>query len=68
MSGPETRFVVCQGCGGDGGWNYFTGRYRIRDGSADEAWVPCPYCREAGEEEVEVFPITLEDFAEAFGP
>lgn len=59
-------FVVCERCGGDGGWsvehthNPFTDRIGYRD-------VVCPDCDGAGEIEVEFAPLTMDEALEADG-
>jgi hypothetical protein len=64
MSGAaetEYRFIACQGCDGDGGWEEFTGTYCRHTGAADTLWRECNYCHGLGYAEIEVEPITEED-------
>jgi hypothetical protein len=56
----NTRIIVCDECGGDGGWVYpvsfdpFTGRI-------GEQRQECFACEGTGQNEIEVEPIELED-------
>lgn len=50
--------LPCPDCGGDKGWEVFTGGYNPRNGEPHTRWEPC--C-ETGEIEIETLPLDLDD-------
>jgi hypothetical protein len=50
----DVRVLVCEECGGDGGWDYQAGPHRV-------AHQTCRGCDGKGHIEVEFLPIGIED-------
>lgn len=57
----ERRLMVCEACGGDGG---FEENCRSVGGYDSVRWVRCAACRSKGEVEVELLPVTADDMEE----
>lgn len=57
----DQRIMPCPECGGDGGFECPTGTYSHIDGSLHTVWRECRACDGAGDAEVTVQPITMED-------
>ena len=56
----EDWFDTCPNCGGEGGFEYYVGRFG--DGSDDIRWQDCPTCHASGWVPVDVPPqIDLDD-------
>lgn len=50
--------LVCEACGGDGGWDYVVGR---DPNGPVWRWQECTRCLGRGDLEIDGEPITLED-------
>lgn len=59
---PRTTIVACSRCGGDRGFEVWTGYSRF-DGSPTGYWEICSGCDGTGSEEIELEPITIEDLS-----
>lgn len=60
MTADTERQVICEECGGDGGWDV-PYDYDPRDGSQLTAWRACRTCNGDGWYMVEDEPMTMED-------
>lgn len=58
---PGVRYFACPHCGGDRGWEWFTGGYDPRDGSPHIHWVKCDACDDDGGVWEPVFLLDMED-------
>jgi endogenous inhibitor of DNA gyrase (YacG/DUF329 family) len=56
----ELRIIPCPACGGDGGWDVEVSHDPFRDTIRYQR-VECTTCGTAGEIEIEVEPIEMED-------
>jgi hypothetical protein len=61
----ETRIIVCEECGGDGGFEMLGPGCDPNTGAPMTYWEECEVCQGKREIEQEVEPITLEDLDEA---
>ena len=58
---PGVRYMACPCCGGDRGWEVWTGGYNPRNGEPNGYWMECTACDHNGGVWERVFPIIMED-------
>lgn len=63
---PGVRHMACPHCGGDRGWEVWTGGYNPRNGEPHGYWNPCGFCDDEGGVWEPVLPITMEDLDDVY--